>query len=75
VTNTPTTTYLIPAEVDQLFRWPRGRAKRLAKEGMIRHIRLPDGDVRFERAAINEILLPRGGNLPIQPMRLVGANA
>jgi hypothetical protein len=67
------TTYMTPREVDELFLWPRGRAKKLAREDMIRHIRLPDGDVRFERHVIEQILTPRGGDRPFtQQLRLVG---
>ena len=63
-------TYMTPAEVDSLFRWPRGRAKRLARADLIRHIRLPDGDVRFERNVVEQILTPRGGVQPVAQIRL-----
>ena len=47
---------LTDAQVDFLFRYPRGRSKRLAGEGRIPSIRLPDGAVRFRRADIDRIL-------------------
>jgi hypothetical protein len=43
---------LTPEEVDRFFRYPRGRAARLAKAGKLPAIFLPDGEVRFDREAI-----------------------
>jgi hypothetical protein len=43
---------LTPEEVDRFFRYPRGRAARLAKAGMLPAIFLPDGELRFDREAI-----------------------
>ena len=47
---------LTPREVSQLFRYPRGRAVKLAKAGLLPAIFLPDGEVRFERKAVIEAL-------------------
>jgi predicted site-specific integrase-resolvase len=48
-------TLLTPNEVDQLLRYRRGRAKRLARRGILPSIRLPDGEVRFDEAVIERI--------------------
>lgn len=47
---------LTPDEVDRLLRYPRGRAARLARAGLLPCIILPDGEVRFERQAIADAL-------------------
>jgi len=47
---------LTPEEVDRLLRYPRGRAVKLAKAGLLPAILLPDGEVRFDRQAIVEAL-------------------
>ena len=47
---------LTPREVDQLFRYPRGRSAKLARAGQLPAIILPDGEVRFERQAIAQAL-------------------
>lgn len=40
-------------QVDDLFKWPKGRAERLARRGKIPYLLLPDGQtVRFERESI-----------------------
>lgn len=44
--------FLTPEEIDRLFRYPRGRAVKLARGGMLPAVFLPDGEVRFEREAI-----------------------
>lgn len=49
---------LKPAEVDLLFRYPAGRALKLARAGRIPHIVLPDGEIRFEESAILRLLHP-----------------
>lgn len=49
-------TLLVPPEVDQLLRYPIGRSERLAKQNKIRHIRLPDGSIRFKKETIDRIL-------------------
>jgi hypothetical protein len=65
-------TYILPKEVDDLFRWPRGRAKRLAIAGAIEHVLLPDGDVRFERHVIDRIRTPRGSGRARGQLRIAG---
>ena len=47
---------LTPEEVDRLFRYPRGRAVKLAKARLLPAIFLPDGEVRFDRHAIADAL-------------------
>ena len=49
-------TLLIPREVDRLFRYPRGRSAKLARAGKLPYIRLPDGEIRFDEAAIITLL-------------------
>jgi hypothetical protein len=43
---------LVPQEVDRLLRYPRGRSARLAREGKLPSITLPDGELRFDEAEI-----------------------
>ena len=47
---------LTPREVDRLLRYPRGRSLRLARAGHLPHIRLPDGEIRFDEAEIDRLL-------------------
>ena len=47
---------LKPNEVDLIFRYPLGRSQRLARAGKIPHISLPDGELRFDREVIYELL-------------------
>ena len=47
---------LKPAEVNLLFRYPIGRATKLAKAGLIPHLILPDGEIRFDEAEIEALL-------------------
>lgn len=47
---------LVPREVDRLLRYPRGRAARLARNGQLRHVVLPDGEIRFRREDIDRLL-------------------
>ena len=47
---------LTPRETDQLLRYPRGRSIRLAKEGKLPAIVLPDGEYRFIEQDIESIL-------------------
>lgn len=52
---------LTPPVVDSLFRFPNGRSARLARQGKLRHVVLPDGSLRFRRADVEAIL--EGGPL------------
>lgn len=47
---------LHPNEVDELLRYPRGRAVRLARAGKILSVVLPDGEIRFTRSTIEGLL-------------------
>lgn len=38
----------MPREVDRLLRYPRGRSLKLARAGKLPHIKLPDGEIRFD---------------------------
>ena len=50
---------LTPREVDHILRYPAGRTLRLAMEGRLPHLLLPDGQVRFREADIQQLLEPR----------------
>ena len=52
---------LKPREVDLLLRYPAGRSLRLAKAGRIPCIHLPDGEIRFDEAEIEQLLKSKGG--------------
>jgi hypothetical protein len=47
---------LFPAQVDRILRYPRGRSARLAKAGRFPHIRLPDGEIRFDEEEIAKLI-------------------
>lgn len=49
-------------EVDRRLKWPVGRADRLARRGRLPHIRLPDGSLRFEWPAIEQLIVHVGNN-------------
>jgi hypothetical protein len=54
---------LKPKEVDLLLRYPSGRSQRLARQGKIPHVLLPDGEIRFRQSDIERLttgLLPEG---------------
>ncbi|MBN2131778.1 MAG: hypothetical protein JW741_19920 [Sedimentisphaerales bacterium] len=61
---------LTPHDVDQLLRYPNGRSARLAREGKLPCIILPDGEVRFDQDQIEQTLAaharqvfaPQGGS-------------
>lgn len=63
---------LKPNEVDLLFRYPSGRALRLAKRGLLPHIQLPDGEIRFDEKQIETIL---NSNRKIQEKETNGGNS
>lgn len=47
---------LKPAEVDLLLRYPIGRALKLARKGLILHLVLPDGEIRFDQQQIEQLI-------------------
>lgn len=47
---------LTPVEVDLLFRYRLGRSEKLAKAGVLPHVVLPDGEIRFEEAEITAVI-------------------
>lgn len=49
-------TLLTPRDVDRLLVYPPGRAARLARAGKLPHVRLPDGEIRFDQAEIAKLL-------------------
>lgn len=55
-TTTMRTKLLRPDELDALLRYSPGKSERLARRGKIAHIRLPDGSIRFDEAAIESLI-------------------
>ena len=49
-------TLLKPKQVDCILQWPFGKTTRLAKQGKIPHILLPDGQIRFTSKDIDGLL-------------------
>jgi len=49
-------TLLYPAEIDKRLRWPLGRSERLARRKQLPHVRLPDGEIRFEWQAVSALV-------------------
>jgi hypothetical protein len=47
---------LTSREVDRFLRYPHGRAAKLAKAGLLPVVVLPDGELRFERQAVLDVL-------------------
>ena len=47
---------LTPREVDRLLRWPQGRAVRYGQSGELPCIKLPGGELRFDRAQLERWL-------------------
>jgi hypothetical protein len=56
-----------PAEIDRMLRYPDGRAARLAEKGLLPHIRLPDGEIRFDAVEIRAML--QAAHQPAAPSR------
>jgi len=52
--------YLTPAEVDELLKLPRGKAKRLARRGKLPAVTLPDGTIRFDCEKLTAFLNAAG---------------
>lgn len=49
-------TLLLPHEVDRLYRYRFGHAERLAKRGILPHLKLPDGQIRFDADEVRKAL-------------------
>lgn len=45
-----------PKDVDLIMQWPFGKSSRLARQGRMPHIVLPDGQIRFDPAEVENIL-------------------
>ncbi|HEY1683702.1 MAG TPA: hypothetical protein VGG19_02980 [Tepidisphaeraceae bacterium] len=50
------TKLLMPGQVDRLLMYPRGRSIKLAKKNLIPHIKLPDGEIRFDESTLSELV-------------------
>ena len=46
-------------DLDERLNYPRGRSERLARQGLIPHIVLPDGEIRFDHETIEDWLRSR----------------
>jgi len=44
-------------DIDRRVGWPLGKAERLARQGKLPHLILPDGSVRFEWSEIDPLIL------------------
>ncbi|MDI9430735.1 MAG: MerR family DNA-binding transcriptional regulator [Planctomycetota bacterium] len=55
---------LTSREVDRLLRYPVGRTARLARQGLLPHIVLPDGSIRFTADHVEQIV---GGKCTAAP--------
>lgn len=49
---------VLPRELDLILRYPKGRCLKLAKAGKLPHIKLPDGEIRFDLNQIDQIIAP-----------------
>jgi hypothetical protein len=47
---------MYPEDVDQRLNWPLGRSERLARQRRLPYVLLPDGSIRFEAGAIEELV-------------------
>jgi hypothetical protein len=56
---------LYGTDVDQRLSWPLGRADRLARQGRLPYVLLPDGSIRFEWPSIEPLVqrIPAGLSL------------
>jgi predicted site-specific integrase-resolvase len=59
-------TLLTPSQVDDLLQYPPGRAARLARQGRLPAIRLPDGSIRFREDDIEKLLTAEQGGPVVQ---------
>ena len=53
---------LTPAELEALLRYPRGRVTKLAREGLLPYLSLPDGELRFDWAVIERMINGRSAS-------------
>lgn len=47
---------LTPEVMDKVLRYPGGRSARMARKGLIPHLILPDGEIRFDPDVIEKWL-------------------
>lgn len=47
------------SEVDRLLSWPFGKTSRLARDGKIPCVQLPDGQIRIAKTDLQELLISR----------------
>lgn len=55
---------LTPTEVAQMLRLHLATVYRMVRRGKIAHSRLPGGGLRFERSAVEAVLVPATGQRP-----------
>lgn len=58
------TELLRPIDLDSVLGYPPGRSARLARRGLIPHVALPDGEIRFDPAIIEPWLRERATAMP-----------
>jgi len=61
--------FLTPGEVDELLSLQRGKAKRLAKKGVMPALILPDGTVRFNQELLRDWILRKTSSRPMASPR------
>jgi hypothetical protein len=59
---------LTPFEVDRLLRYAFGRSEQLARDGVLPHVELPCGSIRFRAEEINRFI---AGPVSADPWREV----
>lgn len=61
--------FLKPSELDSRLRYPAGRSLRLARKGLIPHVKLPDGEIRFDAGVVEQWLRERSHSTECEPLR------
>jgi len=62
-------TLIVPTDLDRRLGFPRGRAAKLAARGLIPHLELPDGEIRFDPDAVEQWLRERSHPAESEPAR------
>ena len=52
----PPRPFIEPGDLDRRLSYRRGRSARLARKGLIPHVLLPDGEIRFDPEVIDKWL-------------------
>ena len=65
-------TLLLGHQVDRLLRYRNGQSEDLARRGLLPHIVLPDGEIRFDQEQIEQLL--NAGRRPLRPREVACEN-